>query len=306
MAQATSRLVWSWTLVSYHDPSRDFSGTYSVNAEWYRHHQLGFIWDPENPRLRNWRWRKPDQICAYRSNGCTNIWRHHGEAVAGNSSEAVRDQPSRFTVWRLIVSPSAGSTRPGVLAIASSNRVSRPTEGNNRLTCAVSGIQMHSLRHFVLFETYPASVSVRCSRFTVLNDSTSAKPFPRNLALVSVLYLGERPEMTSHDEEPKKAKTRKLKQKETTTMKTKLTKMIMSSLAFACALVCLAAAMAPGTSATARAEVDRHCSVDMLRGLYLFTFDGYANFGGNLRTESRYARPPVQRRWYARSVHSAL
>ena len=64
-------------------------------------------------------------------------------------------------------------------------------------------------------------------------------------------------------------------------MKTKLTKMIMSSLALACALVCLAATMAPGTSATARAEVDRHCSVEMLRGLYLWTFDGYQNFGGN-------------------------
>jgi len=65
-------------------------------------------------------------------------------------------------------------------------------------------------------------------------------------------------------------------------MKTKLTKMIMSSLAFACALVCLAATMAPATSATARAEADRHCSVGMLRGLYVWTFDGYANFGGNL------------------------
>ena len=64
-------------------------------------------------------------------------------------------------------------------------------------------------------------------------------------------------------------------------MKTKLTKMIMSFLAFACALVCLAATMAPGTSATARAEVDRHCSVGMLRGLYLWTLDGYQNFGGN-------------------------
>ena len=63
-------------------------------------------------------------------------------------------------------------------------------------------------------------------------------------------------------------------------MKTKLTKMIMSSLAFACALVCLAATVAPGTSATARAAADRHCSVDMLRGLYLWTFDGYQNFGG--------------------------
>ena len=65
-------------------------------------------------------------------------------------------------------------------------------------------------------------------------------------------------------------------------MKTKLTKIMMSSLAFACALVCLAATMAPGTSATARAEVDRHCNVGMLKGLYLWTFDGYANLGGNL------------------------
>ena len=56
----------------------------------------------------------------------------------------------------------------------------------------------------------------------------------------------------------------------------------MSSLAVACALVCLAAAMAPGASATARAAADRHCSADMLRGLYLWTFDGYTNVGGNL------------------------
>src|SRR5205809_3683383 len=89
--------------------------------------------------------------------------------------------------------------------------------------------------------------------------------------------------MTTHDEQPKKAKTTTLKQKEKTTMKTKLTKIIMSSLAFACALVCLAVTMAPGTSATARAAADggRVCSVHMLRGLYLWTFDGYENFGGN-------------------------
>ena len=66
-------------------------------------------------------------------------------------------------------------------------------------------------------------------------------------------------------------------------MKTKLTKMIMSFLAFACALVCLAAAMAPGTSATAQAAADAQvCSVGMLRGLYLWTFDGYASLGGSL------------------------
>jgi hypothetical protein len=66
-------------------------------------------------------------------------------------------------------------------------------------------------------------------------------------------------------------------------MKTKLTKIIMSSFGFACALVCLAATMVPGTSATARAAAEaRGCSVGMVRGLYLWTFDGYANFGGNL------------------------
>jgi hypothetical protein len=65
-------------------------------------------------------------------------------------------------------------------------------------------------------------------------------------------------------------------------MKTKLVKSITSYLLFACALVSLVAAMALGTSATARAEADEVCSVHMLRGLYLWTFDGYANLGGNL------------------------
>jgi hypothetical protein len=66
-------------------------------------------------------------------------------------------------------------------------------------------------------------------------------------------------------------------------MKTKLVKSITSYLLFACALVSLVAAMALGTSVTARAAADGQvCSVHMLRGLYLWTFDGYANLGGNL------------------------
>ena len=65
-------------------------------------------------------------------------------------------------------------------------------------------------------------------------------------------------------------------------MKPKVTKTIMSSLAVACALVCLAATMVPGTPATARAEADgRVCSVGMLRGSYLWTFDAYENLNGN-------------------------
>ena len=66
-------------------------------------------------------------------------------------------------------------------------------------------------------------------------------------------------------------------------MKTKLVKSITSYLLFACALVSLVAAMALGTSATAGAAADgQACSVHMLRGLYVWTFDGYANLGGNL------------------------
>ena len=65
-------------------------------------------------------------------------------------------------------------------------------------------------------------------------------------------------------------------------MKTKLTKMIMSSLAFTCALACLVAAIAPGTSTAGSAAIDAACSEHMLRGLYLSQWDGYANVGGNL------------------------
>jgi len=59
----------------------------------------------------------------------------------------------------------------------------------------------------------------------------------------------------------------------------------MSSFAVGCALVCLAAtiALGPGTPATARAAADtRVCSVGMLRGLYLWTFDALGNVDGNL------------------------
>ena len=64
-------------------------------------------------------------------------------------------------------------------------------------------------------------------------------------------------------------------------MKTKLTKMIMSSFAFGCALVCLAAAMALGTSGVARADsAPQSCSAQMLRGSYLFATHGWNIVGG--------------------------
>ena len=79
----------------------------------------------------------------------------------------------------------------------------------------------------------------------------------------------------------KKVKTTELKQKETTTMKTKLTKMIMSSLALGCASVCLAAAMALGTSGVARADsAPQSCSAQMLHHSYLFAAHGWNIVGG--------------------------
>jgi hypothetical protein len=68
-------------------------------------------------------------------------------------------------------------------------------------------------------------------------------------------------------------------------MKTKLIKSITSCFLFACALVSLVFAMAQGTSPTARAAADSiepaNCSVQTLRGVYLWAWDGYQNFGGN-------------------------
>ena len=64
-------------------------------------------------------------------------------------------------------------------------------------------------------------------------------------------------------------------------MKTKLVKKIGSYSLFACALVSLVAAMALGTPAAARPQpAPLVCSVGMLRGLYLWSFDGYQYFGG--------------------------
>jgi hypothetical protein len=66
-------------------------------------------------------------------------------------------------------------------------------------------------------------------------------------------------------------------------MKTKLVKSITSCFLFACALASLIATMALGTSATAGPAADAQvCSVHTLKGLYLWTFDGYQNVGGNL------------------------
>lgn len=65
--------------------------------------------------------------------------------------------------------------------------------------------------------------------------------------------------------------------------KTKLVKRITSFGLFACALVSLIAATTFSTSGLAQTQrPETHCNVHMLRGLYLWTWDGYADLGGNL------------------------
>ena len=64
-------------------------------------------------------------------------------------------------------------------------------------------------------------------------------------------------------------------------MKTKLVKSITSCSLLACALVSLVAAMAVGTSDTARAALGpQPCGVHMLRGSYLFATHGWNIVGG--------------------------
>ena len=67
-------------------------------------------------------------------------------------------------------------------------------------------------------------------------------------------------------------------------MKTKLLKSITSWFLFGCALASLIATMSVGTSASAQPTAGdaSDCSVGMLKGLYLWTFDGYTRLNGNL------------------------
>jgi hypothetical protein len=64
-------------------------------------------------------------------------------------------------------------------------------------------------------------------------------------------------------------------------MNTKLLKSVTSGFLVACALASLIATMALGTSATAAAATGAQvCSVGMLKGLYLWTVNGYQSIDG--------------------------
>jgi hypothetical protein len=145
-------------------------------------------------------------------------------------------------VWRLIVSPLAGSTRLGVLAIASSmvflglQRITRRTKGSfspepKRFEKCCGHRPVAGLLPAVLFhirETAHRAVAtaaaVLCNSIQTQSSLSSFPSFqdpsgnPRSSKFQSfrrkgsknfTQYFCERPEMTSPDEKSKKAKTRK-------------------------------------------------------------------------------------------------
>jgi hypothetical protein len=92
-------------------------------------------------------------------------------------------------VWRLIVSPSAEKHAPWCVGDCALDGISRLTEGNKENKTVFRSPEPN--RDFPSFVFLWFEAVLR---------------FPHNLAPVSVLYIGERPEMTSHDEEPMKVR----------------------------------------------------------------------------------------------------
>jgi hypothetical protein len=90
--------------------------------------------------------------------------------------------------------------------------------------------------------------------------------------------------MTPHEGKIKEGHNEKRKLERKMIMKTKLLKSITGYFLFVCALASLVATMTLGTPATARAAADggRVCSVGMLKGLYLWTVNGYASIDPTL------------------------
>ena len=81
-------------------------------------------------------------------------------------------------------------------------------------------------------------------------------------------------------------------------MRTKLIKSITSYSLFACALVSMVAAMAQGTSATGDGGIRRARLQQHAEGLVYLDLRRVRKHRWEPGTESRYARHPVQRRWY--------
>jgi hypothetical protein len=89
--------------------------------------------------------------------------------------------------------------------------------------------------------------------------------------------------MTPREEKIKEGHNEKRKLERKIIMKKNLLKRITGCFLFVCALASLVATITLGIPATARAAAEgrRVCSVGMLKGEYLVSFNAYTNSGGN-------------------------
>ena len=87
----------------------------------------------------------------------------------------------------------------------------RESQGVVRITEVLAMKLVQSVVSFLCNAPFSRTWLVSRSRPNRCDSTRPSKvsAFPHNLALVSVLYFGERPEIAPHDEESKKAKTKK-------------------------------------------------------------------------------------------------
>ena len=145
--------------------------------------------------------------------------RFHGETVAANNSEAVRDQPSRFAMWRLIVFSVCVMFVSSCVGDCALDSISRPIEGNKEDKGSLPPEPNGAFAVFVSFclRTHRWIRDIRClpavavRRRRVIRALQNFQNFPRKGSKNFTQYSYERPEITPHDEESEKAKTRKTK-----------------------------------------------------------------------------------------------
>jgi hypothetical protein len=145
--------------------------------------------------------------------------------------QEIRYLPNNSAILRQKL-PAKSSLRSATCFASRSRPACHVTDAKSATDCSASLILLAGWPSLIGRERSPRDESVRLADFrSYLLFNLSDPPHPRNLsrrslgvggsvvlkvstfrrnpALIFVLYIGERPEMTPRDEQPKKARTRK-------------------------------------------------------------------------------------------------
>ena len=122
--------------------------------------------------------------------------------------------------------------------------------------------------------------------------------FPHNLALVSVLYSSEQPEMTPHDEESKEAKQKKkiTNPKRKKRMKTKLTKRSVRGVSMALLVsagMLLLVTVTQGRDPGGKLEGAWNVTVNVCNNGPTLTRLNTFIFGGTMQEYAAFVSPPL-------------